>query len=199
MDTNSPSSITIDGVTLTLIVERKQVKNINARLRKQTLYISAPRKIAQSTLDKAIPELARKLLRRVHARTLNKNEDLLAISQEIAKRFPQAPQIEQIQFVTNQEARWGSYSAHTRSIRLNAALRSMPRWVLESVIAHELAHAFHLDHSPAFWALLRSVWPDTDRAQAFLSGVAWLGASWNELPEIERAILLGSEPGEEFD
>jgi predicted metal-dependent hydrolase len=65
----------------------------------------------------------------------------------------------------------------------------MPPWVLEAVVAHELAHAIHPNHSPAFWALLQSVCPDTDRAKAFLAGVTWLARAWESLPPVERAQL----------
>src|SRR5687768_973237 len=142
-------TITIDGVTLTLIVERKRVKNINARLRDTTLMISAPLNAPQATLDRAIPDLARRLVRRVHARQVNVEEDALALAHRVAARFPNQLEVAQVLFVTGQEARWGSYSPATRTIRLNAALRQMPRWVLEAVVAHELAHVVHLDHSPA--------------------------------------------------
>jgi len=74
-------------------------------------------------------------------------------------------------------------------VRLNATLLRMPRWVLEAVAAHEIAHAIHPNHSPAFWRLLRSVCPDTDRAQAFLTAVTWMARSWDDMPLVERALL----------
>jgi predicted metal-dependent hydrolase len=192
-----PQTITIDGVTLTLVVERKRVKNINARLRETTLSVSAPLNTPQATLDKVIPDLARRLVRRVHARQVNAEEDALTLARTIAARFANRPEVAEVVFVTTQQARWGSYSPATRTIRLHAALRRMPRWVLEAVVAHELAHVIHQDHSPAFWKLLRRVYPDTDRAQAFLSGVSWLGLNWEKLPPVERALLARTTAYEE--
>jgi predicted metal-dependent hydrolase len=189
MSDTKPQTITVDGVTLTLLVERKRVKNINARLRGSILSISAPLNTPQATLDKAIPDLARRLVRRLRAREVNADEDALAIANRVAARFPNRPAVAQVQFVTTQEARWGSYSSATRTIRLNAALREMPRWVLEAVVAHELAHVTHHDHGSSFWKLLRSVDPDVDRADAFLAGVTWLGHRWETLPSVERALL----------
>jgi predicted metal-dependent hydrolase len=190
-------TITIDGVTLTLVVERKRVKNINARLRETTLSVSAPVNTPQSTLDKVIPDLARRLVRRVHARQVNAEEDALALARTVAARFANRLEVAEVLFVTTQEARWGSYSPATRTIRLHAALRRMPRWVLEAVVAHELAHVIHQDHSPAFWKLLRHVYPDTDRARAFLAGVSWLGLNWEKLPPVERALLARTTAYEE--
>src|SRR5262245_52613504 len=196
---SSPQTITIDGVTLTLVVERKRVKNINARLRETTLSVSAPLNTSQSTLDKVIPDLARRLVRRVHARQVNAEEDALALARNIAARFPNRPEVAEVLFVTTQESRWGSYSPATRIIRLHAALRRMPRWVLEAVVAHELAHVTHHDHSPAFWKLLRRVCSDTDRARAFLAGVSWLGLNWEKLPPVGRALLARTTAYEETD
>jgi predicted metal-dependent hydrolase len=192
MSESSDRTITIDGVTLTLQIERKRVKNINARLRDTRLSVSAPMDTPQSMLDRVIPELARKLLRRAHARLANSELDALALARSVAQRFPSPPQVSEVLFVTTQEARWGSYSPTTKIIRLHAALRNMPRWVLESVIAHELAHVPHPDHSPAFWQLVRAVDPDVDRASAFLSGVSWLAQQWERLPSVERALLTRS-------
>jgi hypothetical protein len=186
----SRRQITIDDTPLDVVVERKRVKNVNARLHEQTMTVSAPFQMPDAELDPIIVDLGRRLLRRVHARRVNADEDALVLARRIAARFPRPPEVEQAIFVTTQEARWGSYSAATRTIRLNAALRAMPRWVLESVVAHELAHVTHLDHSPAFWALLRRVCPETDRARAFLAGVSWLGHHWEKLPPIERSLLM---------
>jgi predicted metal-dependent hydrolase len=194
-----PQTITIDGVTLTLLVERKRVKNINARLRETTLSVSAPFNTPQATLDQVIPDLARRLVRRAHARQVNAEEDALALAQKIAARFPNRPEVAEVLFVTTQGARWGSYSPATRTIRLHAALRRMPRWVLESVVAHELAHVTHHDHSPAFWRLLRHVYPDTDKARAFLAGVSWMGLNWEKLPPVEQALLARTTKYEETE
>ena len=189
MPNRESQTITVDGVTLTLLIERKRVTNIDARLRDTTLSVRAPLNAPQAMLDQVIPDLARRLVRRVRAREINAEDDALALAHKIAARFPHPPAVEQVQWVTTQESRWGSYSSGTHTIRLNAALRQMPRWVLEAVVAHELTHVFHLDHGPNFWKLLRSVDPEVDRADAFLAGVSWLGHCWESLPPVERALL----------
>lgn len=187
--------LTIDGVTLTLRLTRKRVKNVNARLVGTELRVSAPQRATDDELAPIIEQLARRLVRRRRADEVNRKVDVLAIARRVAARFPHHPEIAGASFSTNQTARWGSYSTRTRRIRLNAALRHMPGWVLEAVVAHELAHVAHPDHSPSFWRLLRRVCPETDRARAFLEGVSWLGREWGKLPPVERSLLAGGGDG----
>jgi hypothetical protein len=183
----------VDGVALDLRVVRKRVKNINARLRGMTLLVSAPHRVPAGELEETILQLARRLVRRRRADLVNSDGGAETIARKVAARFPDPPEVAEVCFVTNQRSRWGSYSARTGIVRLSAALRQMPPWVLEAVVAHELAHTFHLDHSPAFWELVRAVCPKTDRARAFLEGVSWLAASWDELPPVERSQLTGRD------
>ena len=183
----------VDGVALELRVVRKRVKNINARLRGNTLLVSAPHRVPAGELEETILQLARRLVRRSRANVVNSDGSAERIARKVAARFSDPPEVAEVRFVTNQTARWGSYSARTGIVRLNAALRQMPPWVLEAVVAHELAHSFHLDHSPAFWELVRSVCPMTDRARAFLEGVTWLAAAWEDLPPVERSQLTGGD------
>jgi predicted metal-dependent hydrolase len=184
-------TLEVDGVELDLEVVRKRVKNINARLHGRTLSVSAPHRVSARELDETIVELARRLIRRTRADVLNSCGGAEAIARKVAARFPEPPQVAEVRFVTNQTSQWGSYSSRTGIVRLNAALRQMPPWVLEAVVAHELAHTVHLDHSPEFWQLARSVCPQTDRARAFLEGVSWLAAEWDDLPPVERWQLTG--------
>jgi predicted metal-dependent hydrolase len=186
---NDDRFVTIDGVTLALRITRKRVKNINARLVGGELLVSAPRGIPEYELAPLIRELGRRLVRRERARMVNSVDDALALARRVARRFPDPPAIEAARFSTNQCSRWGSFSLRTRTIHLNAALRQMPTWVLEAVVAHELAHVVHPDHSARFWVLLRDVCPETDRARAFLEGVTWLAGSWERLPPVERGQL----------
>jgi predicted metal-dependent hydrolase len=181
----------VDGVILDLVVTRKRVKNINARLHGSTLSVSAPFRVSRREVHEAAQELARRLLRRARAETVNADGTARELAIRVAGRFANPPEITEVKFVTTQRARWGSYSPRTGIVRLNAALKLMPAWVLEAVVAHELAHAFHLDHSPRFWELVRSVCRHTDRARAFLDGVTWLASSWETLPPVEREQLKG--------
>lgn len=184
-----PARISVDGVTLDLVVTRKRVRNVNARLRGSTLLVSSPPGISVAELERVITALARTLLRRRRTRELNGDGALDELVRRIAARFPDPPHVGPVVLSTTQRSRWGSYSAATGTIRLNAALSHMPAWVLEAVVAHELAHVFHRDHSAAFWTLVRRVCPETDRARAFLAGVSWLAGRWASLPAVERSQL----------
>ena len=188
---------------MTLVVERKRrVKNVNARLKGSALRVSAPPGIPEKELAAIVEDLARKLLRRAHADRVNDQGDALELTRKVAARFPKPLSVGRVIFVTTQRFRWGSYSPRTGTVRLNAALKSMPRWVLEAVIAHELAHSFHPDHSPSFWRLLRSVCPETDRAKSFLAGVSWLAQNHGSLPAVELDLLGmndGADPGDPPD
>ena len=55
--------------------------------------------------------------------------------------------------------RWGSLSP-TGQITLNSELIKAPTPCIDYVVAHELCHMVHDDHSAAFYNLLERVMPD---------------------------------------
>lgn len=61
--------------------------------------------------------------------------------------------------VFEMKSRWGS-SGTNANLRLNWRTIMAPRRLVEYVVAHELCHLKHNDHSSAFWLLLKSVMPD---------------------------------------
>ena len=60
------------------------------------------------------------------------------------------------------QKRWGSCSDGGKSgkarIRINWRLVQAPDAIRRSVVAHEVAHLVHFDHSPAFHALLGNIY-----------------------------------------
>lgn len=66
------------------------------------------------------------------------------------------------------QARWGSCSA-ARMVRLNWRLVMAPDFVRRSVVAHEVTHLVHFNHSPAFHALLAALFEhDINEADGWL-------------------------------
>jgi len=53
--------------------------------------------------------------------------------------------------ISRAQTRWGSCSS-TGRIRINWRLMLAPSSIVEYLIAHELAHVAHKNHSPAFWS-----------------------------------------------
>jgi predicted metal-dependent hydrolase len=69
--------------------------------------------------------------------------------------------------VRNQRHRWGSCSA-SGLICLNWRLVTMPDWVRDYVLYHELMHLKRMDHSPTFWRLVAQVCPNYQEARRWL-------------------------------
>ena len=63
--------------------------------------------------------------------------------------------------------RWGSANADG-SIRLNWRLVHFALPIIDYVVAHELAHLREMNHSPAFWDVVRSVLPDYEHSRVAL-------------------------------
>lgn len=70
--------------------------------------------------------------------------------------------------LSNAQRRWGSCSSR-HTIRINWRLVMTPDEVRRSVVAHEVAHMIHFDHSPRFHALLGELFEgDIDGANRWL-------------------------------
>ena len=64
-------------------------------------------------------------------------------------------------------SRWGSCSS-TGGLNFSWRLILAPPEILDYLTAHEVAHILHMNHSPTFWKLTRRLFPETERAEAWL-------------------------------
>jgi len=70
--------------------------------------------------------------------------------------------------IGRQRKRWGSCNSKGY-IRINACLSLLPEPLAEYIIAHELCHLVHLNHSADFHNLLQQLLPDARVRQRALS------------------------------
>ncbi|BDI03216.1 M48 family metallopeptidase [Sphaerotilus microaerophilus] len=69
--------------------------------------------------------------------------------------------------LSSAQTRWGSASADG-TVRLNWRLIHFALPTIDYVVAHELAHLREMNHSPAFWEVVRSVMPDFEHRRGSL-------------------------------
>jgi hypothetical protein len=70
--------------------------------------------------------------------------------------------------VRDTRSRWGS-CAVDGSLNFSWRLILAPAFVLDYVVAHEVAHLAHRNHGPQFWALVEDLTSRTGEARAWLS------------------------------
>ena len=139
------------------------------------LVALVPARLTAAQERSLLPPLVERFLQRESRRTLPASTDELT---ERARRLYEAylaprtaaplPSFT-VRWVDNQQRRWGSCSSDSGQIRLSSRLRTMPLWVSDYVLLHELAHLFVPSHSAQFHRLLAG-YPELTRAQAFLHG-----------------------------
>lgn len=69
--------------------------------------------------------------------------------------------------LSNARSRWGSCSSRGE-IRLSWRLIQTSPTLIDYVVAHELAHLKEMNHSPRFWAIVKSLYPNYKQSESAL-------------------------------
>ena len=110
-------------------------------------------------------------------RSLGGDEDLMARARALSTaHLDGLAEPASVRWVDNQQRRWGSCTPADRSIRLSSRLRTMPEYVVDYVLVHELVHLLEPGHDERFWALVAR-YPRAERARGYLEGVEQAAAA----------------------
>ncbi len=151
-----------------VIRSRKRRRTISARLIKDILIVRAPESIGESRLQKVVAEFKSRIERKQLKVELNKHENLAQRASEFNLRyFENKLNINSIEYVTNQHSKFGCCNYRTGCIRISHRISTMPQWVRDYVIIHELAHLVVPDHGQAFWDIVNH-YKLAERARGFL-------------------------------
>lgn len=153
--------VRLDGSVRVTIPSRGSKREATAFYEQQRDWVAAhQRRVAdvRNRLPQDLPEAEQRVLRSRATRELPARLRELASAAGLSVRKVS---------VRNQRHRWGSCSA-SGLICLNWRLVTMPDWIRDYVMYHELMHLKRMDHSPQFWALVEAVCPN------YLAARRWL-------------------------
>jgi Protein of unknown function DUF45 len=161
-----------------IVRSTRRKKSISALRRNGIIEIHIPARTTKRQEAELIPEMIAMLLTR-ESRSLRTESELSAKADELlANLLPEFSERPASITWRKMKDRWGSCTTVDRTIRLSDRLATVPAYVLDWVIFHELIHLRIPDHGKAFTALLER-FPERDRAQAYLDGYE---AGLNDLP-----------------
>lgn len=181
-----------DGHTLDVEVryDRRLRRNAHWTITGTTIRVRAPIGITPRALDTVLDQIIEQVLAyRARARKLN-DSDLERRAREINETyFDGELSWHTIRWTKNARYRLGSVTdggIGDGDIRISEEIKFWPPWVIDYVIAHELAHRKHPNHSPEFWAYLAR-YPLMERARGFIEGVRFAeGTSLGKLTRRPR-------------
>ncbi len=156
-------------------IKRKKIKNLYLRVKEDFVEISCSNDFSEEFIKSFILQKAPKFIESLKPKDyyyffgqkikgeIDKNiykEILPTVIFPIIEKYSKKMQLipSKVSFRFN-STRWGSCS-YKNSLTFNNYLAKLPIELIEYVVAHELAHIKHKDHSSKFWAFLAQFMPD---------------------------------------
>lgn len=146
-------------------------RTAQARFEQGRFLVMLPAGLEADEEARLVADLVAKVRRRIDSEAV----DLEKRARSLAARY-RLPRPEEIVWSSRQMRRWGSCTPADGRIRISDRLASVPGWVLDAVIVHELAHLVVPGHGHDF-AELVGRYPLTERATGYLMALERLDAA----------------------
>ncbi|MGD1012271.1 MAG: M48 family metallopeptidase [Acidimicrobiales bacterium] len=132
------------------------------------VVVVVPERMGRDAKEHFADQLVAQLLRRT-GRCHASDARLSARAATLADQYLGGVRPASIRWSTRQQRRWGSCSLHSREIRIASRLQTVPEWVLDGVIVHELAHLLEAGHTARFHEIADR-YPRQAEAHTYLDG-----------------------------
>jgi predicted metal-dependent hydrolase len=169
-----------EGKEIAVFVRRDKRLKKSSRWQWQTdesILLRIPYRFPKRQIPDLLKQITQRLDKSIRQAKRRTDADLQARAKYINKKYF-GGQIEwkAIRWVGNMNHRLGSCTnggSTDGHIRISDKIKDWPQWVVDYVIAHELVHRLHSNHSKAFWAALMEGYPKTERARGFIEGMGF--------------------------
>lgn len=153
----------------------RRKRTVTAYRDADTIVVLIPGRMSKADEKVYVDEMVAKVLARESRSGAPRSDTALAqraaelSAQYLEPQLGYAPRPTAVNWVRNQNHRWGSCTPSSGTIRLSHRMQPMPSWVVDYVLLHELAHLVEAAHSRRFWRLV-NVYPQAEKAQGYLEG-----------------------------
>jgi predicted metal-dependent hydrolase len=156
--------------------DKRLRKSVRWTLKQETIQVRFPPHIGAAELDRLLDGVIERVLRQRRRARKQNDDDLEHRARVInARYFKGELRWHTIRWVGNMKRRLGSCTEGGTTdgdIRISDRIKHWPQYVVDYIIAHELAHRKYPNHSRAFWDYLAR-YPHTERARGFIDGIAF--------------------------
>lgn len=168
----SPSEPSQAGFDVVVRRSSRRRKTVSAFLEHGRLVVAIPARFTLEQERHWVAQMSQRVARSTR-RSQGCDTDLLERAETLAQQYlPSGARPVAVSWSSQQGKRWGSCTPMHGTIRLSDRLRTMPQWVQDYVLVHELAHLVVSGHGQEFWAIVNA-YPRTERARGFLEGVSY--------------------------
>ena len=158
---------TPDELQVKIIKSNRRTKTVSARMENDVMVIRAPTNISEDELTAMIEDFKKRFEKKAKRARLD-DSDLELRAQELNKLYFDGELTwNSMSWSTRQNSRYGSCTPANKTIRISHQLEKVPRFVLDYVLVHEMAHLLEANHGQGFWALVYR-YPKTERARGYL-------------------------------
>jgi predicted metal-dependent hydrolase len=149
----------------------RRTRTVSAYRKDGKVIVMIPARFTRAEESEWVDAMLDKL-ERSEQRTRKTDEQLMRRALELSREYLDGrADPASIRWVDNMNSRWGSCTTGDGTIRLSDRLQTMPVWVIDYVLLHELAHLLEPSHNPSFWHWVDK-FPKAERAKGYLEGVA---------------------------
>lgn len=191
-----------DPFPATVEIRRGRRRTIEVALENGRFVARVPLRAGGAHLQETIARLRIALWERLQRESVFDDATLAERARRVERRWFEGRGLPPytVRFSRRQHKRWGSctFDGRRGRIRLSAYLMGHPRWVIDAVLHHEMAHLLVPDHGPRFQELVRSD-PDHDRAQGYLEALETTARLGEVAPERLTASLGRSDAVEQAE
>ena len=150
---------------------RRRTRTVSAYRRDGKIIVMIPDRFSRAEEAEWVGTMLERLARSERRRRRG-DDQLLRRARELCRDYlHDKVEPASVRWVDNMTTRWASCTPSTGDIRLSDRLETMPAWVVDYVLLHELAHLIEPSHNKRFWHWVDR-FPRAERAKGYLEGVA---------------------------